>query len=151
MTLKAIYSRSKRSADKLAKEENGQVDTYFEAPSATGRSLNDLLARDDIHAVIIALPICIQPTFIKRALAAGKHVLSEKPIAPDVDAAIELLQWYETTRRREIWSVGENFRFMKSFHAAEQQIRKMDSEITAFSVRLFALIDDEDQAYQKEW
>lgn len=42
--------------------------------SGTGKSYADLLARNDIHAVIVALPILVQPELIKQALLAGKHV-----------------------------------------------------------------------------
>src|SRR5262245_55943713 len=44
---------------------------------------HDLLAREDIHAVSICTPnyLHLQPTL--DALAAGKHVLVEKPLAMD--------------------------------------------------------------------
>ena len=127
------------------------VDTYFDAPSIADSSLDDLLARPDIHAVIISLPILVQPSFVKRAIAAGKHVLSEKPIGPDMKIASNLLKWYRTKKRREIWSVGENFRFMDQMNFAADEIRKLSGEVVTFSVRLYAYIDDQDEAYQTEW
>lgn len=39
--------------------------------------LDELLKREDIDAVIVALPIPKQPEIIEKALKAGKHVLSE--------------------------------------------------------------------------
>lgn len=69
LTLKAIYSRSLKSAKAL--ETN--VDLYSD-DSGSGKTYHDLLLRDDIHAVIIALPIMSQPEYIEAALAAGKHV-----------------------------------------------------------------------------
>lgn len=50
----------------------------YSEDSEEGKSLDDLLARSDIKAVTIALPIKNQPEYIKKALLAGKHVLSEK-------------------------------------------------------------------------
>lgn len=42
----------------------------------------DLLCRDDVDAVIVATPPAYRPPIVLAALAAGKHVLSEKPLAP---------------------------------------------------------------------
>ena len=37
----------------------------------------DLLAQPQVEAVVISLPIELQPAWVLRALKAGKHVLSE--------------------------------------------------------------------------
>ena len=50
-----------------------------------------LIARDDIHAVAIATPVSTHYTLAKRALAAGKHVMVEKPMTASVAEAQELL------------------------------------------------------------
>jgi predicted dehydrogenase len=51
-------------------------------------SLERLLARDDIDAVAVATPARTHSAIVLAALAAGKHVLVEKPIADSrVDAA----------------------------------------------------------------
>jgi len=47
-------------------------------------SVDSLLARDDIHAVILATPDLNRLELTKKAAAAGKHVLAEKPMAPTV-------------------------------------------------------------------
>jgi predicted dehydrogenase len=70
----------------------------------------ELFALRDIDAVIISLPIEIQPRYVLAALAAGKAVLSEKPVAPNVAAARDLLR--KARRHRAPWLVGENFAFM---------------------------------------
>ena len=69
------------------------------------------MARDDIHAVIIALPIPKQPEIVEKALKAGKHVLSEKPIGPDVASAKKLVATYEQdyAPKKLSWRVAENF------------------------------------------
>ncbi len=153
LSLKAIYSRSKHSADKLAKIAKSTVDAYFDAPRTSGRSLKDLLDREDIDAVIIALPIPIQPEFIKKAIIAGKHVLSEKPIAKDVKTAVELLKWYEKNndQGRLLWSVAENYRFMDQLNFGAEQIKKLNGTVVAFSLRLHGFIGPDDEYYQTKW
>uniref|UniRef100_A0A093XFX8 Gfo/Idh/MocA-like oxidoreductase N-terminal domain-containing protein n=1 Tax=Talaromyces marneffei PM1 TaxID=1077442 RepID=A0A093XFX8_TALMA len=53
----------------------------------------DILKREDVQAVIISLPIANQVPFIRSALSAGKHVLSEKPVAENVADAVNLIKW----------------------------------------------------------
>lgn len=52
----------------------------------------DLLARDDIEAVGIAVPIGSHHKVVMDAAKAGKHVLCEKPIAPTVEEAEEMVR-----------------------------------------------------------
>ena len=47
-------------------------------------SVEALLARDDIHAVVLATPDLDRLNLTRMAAAAGKHVLAEKPMAPTV-------------------------------------------------------------------
>ncbi len=41
----------------------------------------EIVSRDDVQAVIIATPNMVHPTIAHAAIAAGKHVLCEKPLA----------------------------------------------------------------------
>ena len=151
LSLKAIYSRSKASADQLAKSAAEPVRTYYGSPTTSNHSLDHLLAREDIDAVIIALPICVQPIVIKEAIEAGKHVLSEKPIAKDIETAVRLIRWYKHQKRGELWCVGENFRFFEPITFAAEQIKKLGGELVTFSVDLYAFIDENDEYYQTAW
>jgi hypothetical protein len=79
--IKAVYSRSKKSAEGLI-PNNASVDIYSD-DSGPGKSLDDLLARKDIQAVDVVLPITHQPSVIKKCLTAGKHVVYPR-LAPQV-------------------------------------------------------------------
>ncbi len=59
-------------------------------PDAIG-DYQALLDRDDIDAVYIALPTTIRKQWVIAAAKAGKHVLSEKPIAVHADDATEMI------------------------------------------------------------
>ena len=50
-------------------------------------SLDRLLARDDIDAVAIATPARTHAPIALAAIAAGKHVVVEKPLADTPEAA----------------------------------------------------------------
>jgi predicted dehydrogenase len=68
----------------------------------------------------VALPILKQPEFIRKALSAGKHVLSEKPVAENIKDAEDLIKWYRSNidTNKVTWGVAENFRFLNSFNYA---------------------------------
>lgn len=56
---------------------------------------HDLLARDDVDAVVIVTPTATHSEIIQAAAAAGKHIFSEKPLAQTLemcDAAIQAVQ-----------------------------------------------------------
>lgn len=54
-------------------------------------SVDELLSRDDVAAVVIASPVHAHERQAVAALAAGKDILLEKPIAPTLDAADRIL------------------------------------------------------------
>ncbi len=80
-----------------------------------------LLALPDIQAVLISLPIDIQPKYVKLALSRGIAVLSEKPVAPSVAVGRRLLKL--TASFKAPWLVGENFDFMPHVRKLVQWIR----------------------------
>jgi predicted dehydrogenase len=102
----AVYSRTTESARKLVDLLPAPADVY------TDRA--QLLARDDIDAVYVVLPIHLLPEAVEAALAAGKHVISEKPIAPTVVAGRDLLVAYAAHQDR-VWMVAENYRYEDPF------------------------------------
>ena len=63
-----------RRAGKLAADYGVRAET----------SIDSLLARSDVQAVVLATPDLNRLELTKKAAAAGKHVLAEKPMAPTV-------------------------------------------------------------------
>ena len=102
----------------------------------------------------------VQPDYIRKALKAGKHVLSEKPIAKDLATARELLDWYHALSVGEkdnggdygckkfggTWSVAENFRFIESFIYAAKRIGEM-GRVLGFSFRMSTLVRPGDRYF----
>lgn len=140
LLLRAIWSRSLKSAESVSGDAKDV--TLYSEDSGEGKCLVDLLARPDIKAVIIALPIKNQPEYIRQALLAGKHVLSEKPVAENVKDARDLINWYhsEIEPKKVTWGVAENFRYLNSFnHAAEG--RKRLGKTIGFRLRMQTLVE----------
>lgn len=156
--LRAIYSRSKSSAESLREaldpSVRDNVSLYYFEPENAETSLDVLLARSDITAVIIALPIPVQPSVIKKALEAGKHVLSEKPVAADVATAKALLAKYEMTHRPRglVWLVAENFAFESAFLKARDLISGGQlGTIRHFDVALYAFVPPDGKYQMTAW
>lgn len=87
----------------------------------------------------------MQSGYIKKVLAAGKHVLSEKPIAEDIQTSEHLIEWYRSARRKEIWSVAENFRFLPGIILAADQLEKLGGTVTSFDLNLYGFINETEQ------
>ncbi|ETS75388.1 hypothetical protein PFICI_12332 [Pestalotiopsis fici W106-1] len=121
LELKAIYSRSLKSAQSVSEGLSGV--SLYSNDSQEGYA--DLLKRDDIVAVIIALPIPSQPDFIKQALDAGKHVLAEKPLAKDVETARQLMDHYRGLKGQATFGVAEQFRYLNSYLHGASEIAKL--------------------------
>src|SRR4051812_19238895 len=77
----AVASRSLRSAEPVAAE-------FGLAPVEGYQALRD---RDDIDAVYIPLPTGLHAEWVEAALAAGKHVLCEKALVPELATAEKLV------------------------------------------------------------
>lgn len=70
-----------KRAEKLAADYSVAVETSIDA----------LLARPDVQAVVLATPDLNRLELTKKAAAAGKHVLAEKPMAPTVAECDEMI------------------------------------------------------------
>ncbi|MFD6619295.1 Gfo/Idh/MocA family protein [Streptomyces albidoflavus] len=95
--LVAVASRDPHKAQTFA--------TRFGCSATTG--YDALLARDDIDAVYVPLPAMLHAAWVERALAAGKHVLAEKPLSADHATTVRLLELARSTGR----VLMENFMF----------------------------------------
>jgi predicted dehydrogenase len=79
-----------------------------------------LLAREDVDAVYLPLPPALHEHWALRALAAGKHVLCEKPLATSLTSAERLV----AAARQAGRVLAENWMFM-----AHRQLATIDALI----------------------
>ncbi|MFI0450349.1 Gfo/Idh/MocA family protein [Actinomadura sp. 6N118] len=96
--LNAVASRDPAKAREVARQ--------FGCAAADG--YDDLLERADVDAVYIPLPAGLHAYWTSRALAAGRHVLVEKPLTCDHDTALALV---DQARNAGLWLM-ENFMFL---------------------------------------
>lgn len=109
-----VYSRTEESASALAGLFPNSPHVYTD--------MDQLLEDENIEAVNITLPIHLLPTAVEKAVRAGKHVISEKPVAPSVERGQALL---ETVRSLPdiTWMVAENWRYDNTILQAAELLR----------------------------
>ncbi len=83
-------------------------------------SYEELLARDDIDAVSIALPNFLHAPATLAALEAGKHVLVEKPLATTVEDGEKMVETAHRTGRKLM--ICFNYRFRGDSQVIKRQI-----------------------------
>jgi predicted dehydrogenase len=127
----AVGSRSRARAESFA--------TVHGIPRAHG-SYDELLADEEVDAVYVALPCALHHEWTMRALAAGKHVLVEKPYThrpAEVDEA-----WDEAERRGLVLTEGYMWR-----HSAQTQLLRdllpRVGEVQAVHTEFFGILPRE--------
>ena len=93
VTVSAVAARDPQRAHEYAAEHGIE---HVEA------SYTALLARPDIDLVYIALPVSLHAKWAAKALAAGKHVLCEKPLVMNATEAQQLAQLAQAADRHLI-------------------------------------------------
>jgi predicted dehydrogenase len=93
--------------------ERAGLDASACTPDAAG-----VLARPDVEAVLVATPPRYRPPIVLDALAAGKHVLSEKPIALTPAEGWEMARAARAADRR--LAMVHNYYFMPDLAAVKR-------------------------------
>jgi predicted dehydrogenase len=102
------------------------------------------------------LPISVQPSIIEKALKAGKHVLSEKPIAPDVQTARRLIKVYETDYKpRNIsWRVAEDYAHEPGILRAGELVQSGNGPlgpVLFYECKIVSHIESGNRLHATEW
>lgn len=141
----AVYSRTAANAAAIAERFPNTPRIYTD--------LAALLADPQIEAVDIVLPIPLLADAIRQALAAGKHIISEKPIAATVQQARELLRDYDHGYRGKLaWMVAENWRFEAGFvRAAEIVQQGQIGKPLSFGWNIHIALTPDNKYYGTSW
>ena len=100
----AVCNRSRNKAEAFAKKCKATV-VYD--------TVDELLADKNVDAVVVAVPIELNYGMARLAIASGKHVLLEKPLAASLDEAKILRDL--VPQNRQVLLLAENFRYHKAF------------------------------------
>jgi len=88
-----------------------------------GRAMTDLdafLTDPELDVVDLILPHFLHVDAAKKALAAGKHLILEKPAAPTFAGAVEI---YQAARAAGVhFMIAENSRYMHAYRAVAQLV-----------------------------
>src|SRR5438128_1866751 len=85
----------------------------------TTRDYRELLAADDVDAIVIATPVSTHARLATEALRAGKHLLVEKPLSDSVSSAEALVDLAAAQQR--VLMVGHTF----VYHPAVRVLRDL--------------------------
>src|SRR5437868_2912387 len=94
-------SRARQVAASIGKRTGHAPEVYADT--------HDLLDRDDIDAVDVAVPINLTARIASQALQKRKHVFAEKPIADNIEDARSLIDLAH--KQNQVLAIGEQFRY----------------------------------------
>ncbi|MCC7500159.1 MAG: Gfo/Idh/MocA family oxidoreductase [Bryobacterales bacterium] len=107
-----IFETNLQAAIKISKDKPQGYKDYHE-----------LLARQDIDAVLIATPLYTHFPITKDALLAGKHVFCEKSLVFKPEEVHEL-RALSNSRPKQVLQVGLQRRYSKFYQTAKEMIQK---------------------------
>ncbi len=84
------------------------------------RSIEELLATPDIRLVVVATPNDTHHPIARQCLAAGRDVIVDKPLAPTLEEALDLVKFAQ--ERGRLLTVYQNRRYDGDFQAVQQLV-----------------------------
>src|SRR5215208_5175441 len=121
------------------------------APADLHADWRDLLAREDIEAVIVATPQRFRPEIVIAAARAGKHVLAEKPLAltpADAQAMIDAARAVGVTL-----ATVHNYHFMPVYRDIKEVLDSGEIGQPEIAVLNYLGVEDRPgaEAYSPRW
>ncbi|KAJ8903233.1 hypothetical protein NDN08_004343 [Rhodosorus marinus] len=144
------WSRSIESARGLADVYEKGLGTAPKVLSGE-EGLQTILDRSDISAVTVVLPIYLQAVYSLRAIDAGKHVLSEKPIAASTEEAASVISRWKESSRKVHYCIAENYRFEKAFREAASGVRDVCGAVISASMTAFVPFPEGSKYESTQW
>ena len=98
-----------------------------------------LLENNDVDAVLISSPAYTHPGFLEAAVAAGKHVYCEKPVAPDVEGCKRVERVGKRIKGKLSIAIGFQIRHASPYVEMVKRIHRGDiGEIVSGELHYFS-------------
>ena len=110
--LVSITGRNIELTEKMASQFNCEADTSWQ----------DVIARDDVDAVIVATPPISHCEISIAALRSGKHVLCEKPLSMNIEEAEQMMSVAQEVGK--VLKCGFNHRYHPAIWEAKERQKK---------------------------
>jgi predicted dehydrogenase len=109
-----------------------------------------MLASERMDAVSLALPPVLNPEVAETALAAGCHVIAEKPIAASLGDGARMAGWADVYGR--IVMIAENYRYLASYQRAREMIAQgVIGQPQTVRWSLYQYLGPDNPYYQTAW
>ncbi len=142
----ALANRTLAKADALAQRIASDTGSL---PS-TYSDYRHMLAAERLDAVSLALPPVLNPEVAEAALAAGCHVIAEKPIAASLRDGARMVTWPKIYGR--VLMVAENYRYLESYRRAREMILQgVIGRPQTVRWSCYHYLGPEDPYYQTPW
>lgn len=108
----------------------------------------EVLARPDVDAVIVALPVYLNLEVATAAAAAGKHALLEKPTAHDLADASALVRLSHERRDEMAIMIGENYPYKNSLRTMARLVMEgAVGSVVTFSLHFWRMFAPDNNPY----
>jgi predicted dehydrogenase len=111
----------------------------------------DLLKRSDVDAVVVAVPQGLRREIVLDAFAAGKHVLSEKPIATSPAVAAEMIA--AADKAGLVYGMVHNYLFLPEYMKMQELLKaRAIGDLRVAMMHFLGVIDHPGAAeYRSAW
>jgi predicted dehydrogenase len=111
------------AARKALVDENGDAATVADDHCFVGLNAYEQLLKTDVNYVILATPPGFRATHIKAAIAAGKNIFAEKPVAVDAPAVRDCIAMADDITKKGIALVaGTQYRHFEPYIEAMKRL-----------------------------
>ena len=96
----------------VAEEQIANAKSKIGAPDAKGyKNYQDVLASNDVDAIMIATPVFLHPEHFEAAVKSGKHIYIEKPAGLDVAGCKRVMRIADAADRKQNITFGFQQRY----------------------------------------
>jgi len=118
---RALFARDDVKLVAAARTNEQALNTFVKQYGGVGYTdYHDLLGDDAVDCVVIATPLHRHTEIAIAAARAGKHILLEKPLAPSLDACIQIIEAIDSAGIK--FMVGHVNHFVPAYQVAKQML-----------------------------